>query len=320
MRTSRTRRTRRTGAIALALAAALVAGCAGTASGPATDLEDPTSPPDAPGVEPTSPDGADVTAAQIGLPTLELTNRRGYAYAVTVEISRFATEIELADPGRTRLLVEAQFDLAVANLLDDRPAPFVVAADDLRAVQVDLLFPMDEELATWLHEQRTRGTEKRDDSAPSLAALDIGGLPFLRSVPRSLGSSLATAGRSLGDLEASEVAVWEIWTVPFGLGPDAARAPSAAFGDDLRGWSEERIAQLAAVMDSAPAYVRLELGGDLLDSANCRASGGDRRLVHYYDVAAGVWLTPEQMPWDTGCSPSNWKQTEAEAEADAEDA
>lgn len=303
--------------VALALVAALGAACAGGASSPSPDFEDPSSDPDAPGVE-VDAAGADVTSTTFALPPLEITNRRGYVYEVAVATTHFSHEVLPADPGRARLLVEAEFDVRVTSLIDDRPSPFPLDADAADAVRVDLLFPMDEELAAALHELRTGRTDSGPGDAPrSLGAFDIGGSPFLRSIPSSLGSSLAAAGRSLRELEPSEVAIWEGWTVPFGAGPDSERGPSQTHGGGEYGWREERITALAAVYDGAPAYVMLVIDGDLLETGNCRATGGARRLVHYYDIAAGVWLTPEQMPWGTNdCAPSTWKRASDPADDD----
>lgn len=298
--------------LALVLVAALGAACTGGDDvDPGAEFEDPTSPPDAPGVEPEpeaeTPDGADVTAVQIGLPPLEIRNGRGYPYRITAEVSHFSTEVALGDPGRTRLLVEAQLDLAVENTLDDRPAPFVIGSDG-GGVRFDVLFPMDEALAAELHEERTASLPGQGSDVPYLSALDIGGAPFLRSVARARGSSLASADRSFLDLQASEVAAWEVWTVPFGSEPTADRGPSQVFGFGERGWDEDFIAQLDAVYAGTPAYLRLEFGRDVFDKANCEDSDGSRSLVHYFDVAAGTWLEPEDLPFSPACTPIDWKQ------------
>ncbi|MEY3019221.1 MAG: hypothetical protein RLZZ272_205 [Actinomycetota bacterium] len=312
-RTTGARTGRRTATpVALLLAALLAGACSadgGTDAAP--DFEDPSVPADAPGVEPeetdTAPaDGADVTATQIGLPPLEVENRRGYVYRIELEIPAFSTEVALGDPGRTLLLVEAQLDLAVANVLDDRPAPFLIEAGSAGA-DFDVLFPMERELAAELHERRNAELPGQGSEVPYLSARSIDGEPFLRSIPRASGSSLVAAGRAFEALEASEVAVWEVWTVPFGSEPSAARGPSQAFGRDERGWDEALIAELAAVYEGAPAYVRVAFGRDVFEATNCEEPGGGRNLVHYFDVAAGSWRTPEELGFGPACSPEDWK-------------
>lgn len=303
--------------VAIALVAALGAACAGSATSPGPDFEDPSSDPDAPGTDTDDP-GAEVTATQFALPPLEITNRRGYVYEIAVATTHFSHEVVPADPGRARLLVEAEFDVAVKSLIDDRPSPFPLDAAAADAVRVDLLFPMDEDLAQRLHDLRSDGGSSGPGDAPrSLGAFDIGGSPFLRAIPSSLGSSLAAAGRSLQELEPGEVVIWEGWTVPFGADPETERAPSQTHGGAEYGWREEHTTALAAVYDGAPAYVMLVIDGGLFETGNCRWSGGSRTLVHYYDVAAGVWRTPEQMPWGTNdCAPSTWKRPSDPADDD----
>lgn len=309
------RRARAGRLLVLALVAALGAACAGgTESDAGAEFEDPASDPDAPGIEPEDADGASVTATLFALPPLEITNRRGYSYEITVATTHFTNEVLVADPGRARLLVEAEFDITVTNPIDDRPAPFPLPASAADAFRIDLLFPMDEGLAAELHELRTGRVDSGPGDAPrSLGAYDIGGSPFLRSIPSALGSSLADAGRSLLELEPGEVVVWEGWTVPFGAGPEVERAPSQSHGGGEYGWPEEDIASLAEVYAGEPAYVMLVIDAEPLDVWNCRWSG-NRKLVHYYDIAASRWITPEQMPWGTNdCTPASWKLPSASA-------
>lgn len=293
--------------LALALAATALVGCAGDASDAADDLEDPTSAPDAPGID--EPDGADVTATQFALPPLEVTNARGYPYEIRVIITHFGTEVTLGDPGNTTLNVEAEYFVEVMNLLDDRRAPFAIPSEWPGAVRLDLLFPMDEDLAHELHELRTAPLPGQGSQVPTLWAIDIGGSPFLRSVPDALGSDLATTGMSVGDLKASEVAVWSVWTVPFDAEATAPRAPSQAFGFDDRGWPEWIVAELDEVYAGSPAYVMLTITGGAMDVVNCRDNMANFQLVHYYDIAADEWRSPEGMPWASAdCMPGVWKR------------